>query len=814
MMASADRLAALRRERSMADCVPYGAQLTQHVIRTLAGDYIQVFRLGGAGFESADDVQLNVLHERLNMLWRNLATPHLAVWTHVVRRRQASTADPAADGGFASRMYRRYHERLTSQTLMVNEIYLSTVYRPARGAAMGLAARLLIRASKDAVRETEAEALEFCEKLSFTIAASLSQYEPVRLGCYQSGGHWCSAPLEFLALLIGAEVRTVPLPRSALSQVLGTSRLFFGAETIEYRTPTLTRYAAVLGIKEYPTPNAVGMYDRLLSAPFPFVLTQSFAFLSRSASEGVLQRQMHRLANAGDFALSQADELRTALDALASNEFVFGDHHCSLQVLVDRQEGEVASEAPALRLLNDRVARARDLLSATGMTVAREDLALEAAFWAQLPGNFPYRPRKAPLTSRNFAAMSAFHNYPTGRASDNHWGEALATLVSSANSPYHFSLHASDPADPQGGSRRDTGHTFICGPTGSGKTVLIGFLIAMLTRVKATQVIFDKDHGLEILVRALGGEYLPLRNGVATGFNPLQLAATPANAEFLKVWLRSLVKGSVVRPLGMAEQADLDLALHGTLALDPALRRLSRLIEFLDPTDPEGVHARLAPWCECTQGDYAWVFDHEQDSIVPRMGGSPIIGFDVTEFLDHERTRSSVTLYLFHLVRQMLDGRRLVCWMDEFWRLLADEAFENFAKDGPKTWRKLNAVMCVATQSVSDVLNSPISRTIVEQTPTKILFPNPDASIAEYMSGLGLTERECLLIRERLEPGSRQFLVKQGHHSVVCQLDLKGFDDELRVISGRASEVQRMRACRATHGDQPDAWLDAFLRRA
>jgi hypothetical protein len=40
------------------------------------------------------------------------------------------------------------------------------------------------------------------------------------------------------------------------------------------------------------------------------------------------------------------------------------------------------------------------------MTVAREALALEAAFWAQLPGNFPMRPRKAPITSRNFAAMT------------------------------------------------------------------------------------------------------------------------------------------------------------------------------------------------------------------------------------------------------------------------------------------------------------------------------------------------------------------------------------------------------------------------
>jgi type IV secretion system protein VirB4 len=460
--------------------------------------------------------------------------------------------------------------------------------------------------------------------------------------------------------------------------------------------------------------------------------------------------------------------------------------------------------------LNDHVALARSLLADTGMTVAREDLALEAAFWAQLPGNFPMRPRKAPITSRNFSGMVPFHNYPAGRATGNHWGDALTLLVTSARSPYYFSLHASDPTDPDGGSRKDTGHTLICGPTGSGKTVVIGFLVAMLSRQGATQVIFDKDRGLEILVRALKGEYLPLKNGVPTGFNPLQLPPTAANVEFLKNWLRTLLRG---HPLSTREEADLDQALRGTLALDASARRLSRLIEFTDPTKPEGIHTRLARWCESTGGDYAWVFDNATDSVTQRLtAGHPVFGFDVTEFLDHDVTRSPVTLYLFHLVRQLLDGRRLVCWMDEFWRLLADPAFENFAKDGPKTWRKLNGVMCLATQSASDVLQSPISRTIIEQTPTKIFFPNVDANADDYIGGFGLTEREFKLLKEQLEPGSRMFLVKQGHHSIVCQLDLKGFNAELAVISGRASEVELMHRLIAVHGSDPALWLPSFCQ--
>ena len=190
-----------------------------------------------------------------------------------------------------------------------------------------------------------------------------------------------------------------------------------------------------------------------------------------------------------------------------------------------------------------------------------------------------------------------------------------------------------------------------------------------------------------------------------------------------------------------------------------------------------------------------------------------LFGADVTEFLDNEITRAPVTLYLFHVIRSLLDGRRLVCWADEFSRLLADPAFEQFAKDGLKVWRKLNGVLCAATQSPSDALSSRIARTIIEQTPTKILFPNSDANAQEYIEGFGLSEREFKLIKEQLEPGSRMFLVKQGHHSIVCQLDLKGFDTELAVISGRASSVELLHSIMAQVGSDPSRWLPEFERQ-
>ncbi|MFT3906777.1 MAG: VirB4 family type IV secretion/conjugal transfer ATPase [Steroidobacteraceae bacterium] len=807
-MPAVARNAEIRRETGVSRHLPYTVQISEHVVLTEAGDYLQTIRLGGASFESADDDELNNWHERLNVTWRNIASPNVALWVHLVRRREPIRTVATHGSGFADALAHRYSERLASEVLRVNEIYLSVIYRPVVGAAPGILARMLRMGGNAGQSFGHADALDACEKLADVIVASLARYEPERLGTYERRGRQHSRLLEFLGLLINGEHQPMPLPRAPLREVLSTSRPLFGTEVLECRMPTATRLGAMLGIKEYPTPTTVGMFDALLSAPFPFVLTQSFTFLTKAAGQGLLQRQHARMANAGDFAVSQAEELVLALDALTGNEFVMGDHHFTLQVLADAPSTRPADIETGLRELNDHVAQARALLADAGMTVAREDLALEAAYWAQLPGNFGYRPRKAPITSRNLAAMANFHNFPTGRAAGNHWGDALALLISSAQSPYYFSLHASDPADPEGGSRKDTGHTLICGPTGSGKTVFIGFMVAMLARQGVTQVLFDKDHGLEILVRALGGEYLPLRSGRPTGFNPLQLPETPENLEFQKQWLRCLVRGAA--PLSIREESDLDHALRGTLTLEPERRRLSRLIEFTDVTRSEGVHARLARWCESTGGDYAWVFDNPEDVVVRRLGSRPIIGVDVTEFLNNDLVRAPISLYLFHSVRTLLDGRRFVCWADEFSRLLDDAAFEQFAKDGLKVWRKLNGVFCCATQSPSDAIRSGIARTIIEQTATKVFFPNPDANIEEYRNGFGLTEREFLLIKERLEPGSRMFLVKQGHCSVVCGLDLKGFDTELDVISGRISEVERMNRLIEVHGAEPERWLPQF----
>ena len=73
-----------------------------------------------------------------------------------------------------------------------------------------------------------------------------------------------------------------------------------------------------------------------------------------------------------------------------------------------------------------------------------------------------------------------------------------------------------------------------------------------------------------------------------------------------------------------------------------------------------------------------------------------------------------------------------------------------------------------------------------------------------------LPNHEKELIKQDIPEGSRTFLVKQGNNSVVAQLDLKGFDFELAVLSGRKSNIELVHQLLKTHGPAPDAWLPNF----
>ena len=184
-----------------------------------------------------------------------------------------------------------------------------------------------------------------------------------------------------------------------------------------------------------------------------------------------------------------------------------------------------------------------------------------------------------------------------------------------------------------------------------------------------------------------------------------------------------------------------------------------------------------------------------------------MIGFDTTEFLDLPEVRTPVMLYLLHVMEELVDGERLIYVISEFWKALDHEIFSDFAKQKQKTIRKQNGLGIFDTQSPSDVLRHPIGRTMVEQSVTKIFLANPEAVREEYVDGFGLSEAEYDIVRSLGAQGGRRFLVKQGHASAICELDLAGLEDFVTVLSATTDNVALLDDIRGAVGDDPSAWL-------
>jgi type IV secretion system protein VirB4 len=356
----------------------------------------------------------------------------------------------------------------------------------------------------------------------------------------------------------------------------------------------------------------------------------------------------------------------------------------------------------------------------------------------------------------------------------------------------------------------------VIGKSGTGKTALINFLLSQVQKLTPPPTIFffDKDRGAEIFVRACGGNYLALESGQPTGFNPFQCERNGANVQFLGELVKVLAGKSVY---SSREEEDIFRAVENMLDMPAHLRTMTNLQKSLPNMGDDGLFVRMRKW---TAGNsLGWVFDNPLDTI--DLEKAHIIGFDYTELIDNPEVRVPVINYLLHRLDALIDGRRLIYVMDEFWKILDGKGgLKEFAKNKQKTIRKQNGLGIFATQSPEDALASDIAAALVEQTATMILLPNPNANREDYVGGLKLTEAEYQVVVS-LDERSRCFLVKQGHASSVCQLNLRGMDDALAVISASTDNIEimhdvlRRRAATegiATDDLRPDQWLDDFYQ--
>ncbi|MCP3468666.1 VirB4 family type IV secretion/conjugal transfer ATPase [Bradyrhizobium sp. CCGUVB23] len=773
-------------ERSGEVYLPYVGHLSEHVVLLEDGSIMSMAHIRGVAFELEDVEMRNARCRAFNTLLRNIADDNVSVCAHLVRHTDIS-APPARQflSTFAASLSEAYEQRVLSGKLFRNDHFLTLIVFPytALGKVKGRFANFLKRQEPRL-----AEQIRNLEDVWHVVASSLEAYGLRRLGIREKNDVLFTEVGEALRLIMTCRFMPVPVVSGSLGASIYTDRVICGKRALEVQAPQDSYVGSIFSFREYPAKTRPGMLNTLLSAEFPLVLSQSFAFLTRAQALAKLSLKSSQMTSAGDKAVTQIGELAEAEDALASNEFVMGSHHLSLCVYANN-----------LNDLADRSARARARLTDAGAVVVQEGIGMEAAYWAQLPGNYKWRTRPGAITSRNFAGLVSFDNFPSGNIC-GHWGKAVARFRSNGATAFDYVPH-----------ENDVGMTAIFGPIGRGKTTLMMFILAMLEQSMADRsgaiVFFDKDRGGELLVRATGGAYLTLRRGVASGLAPLRgLDNTAASRDFLREWIVALIESDGRGGISPEEERRLERGIRRQLSFEPCMRSLAGVREFLLHGLSEGAGARLQRWCRGNA--LGWAFDGECDDV---KLDAFITGFDMTHILEYEEVCAPAAAYLLHRIAAVVDGRRFVMSCDEFRAYLLNEKFASIVDKFLLTIRKNNGMLILATQQPEHILESSLGASLVAQCRTKIIYPSPTADRSAYIDGLKCTEREFQAIREDMAIGSRKVLLKRESGSVICEFDLREMREYVAVLSGRANTVRFADKLRGTYGEEPSAWLDKFM---
>ncbi len=785
-----------RREKPTSHFIPYKCHWDSNTIVTKNYELLQVIKVNGFSFETADDEDLDINKNMRNSLLKNMSSGNIVMYFHTIRKRKSVsldgdkyTFDPTikVPNDFITYLSNEWRKKHLGAKSYFNELYITILYKPDKaGAAViqYLINKIRQKSNKATWENDMREMKESLQEMSTRVLNTFVSYGATLLGVTKSEyGYHCEI-LEFLATIINCGYSMpIAISRGSIDNYLPTQRLFFGSKSIEARGAKGKKYAGIISILEYGSSTSAGMLDGFLQMPFEFIITQSFVFANRTVAINQMQLQQNRMIQAEDKGVSQIAEISQALDLATSGEIAFGEHHLSILCLDDD-----------LKSLENSLSMAAVELSNSGMQPVREKINLEAAYWGQLPGNIDYVVRKSTINSLNMASFASMHNYPLGKIHNNHWGEYVTILDTTSGTPFYFNFHV-----------RDVGHTLIIGPTGAGKTVLMNFLCAQAQKLKPRMFFFDKDHGAEIFIRALRGIYTTIDPSVQCNFNPLMLEETGENKTFILEWLKVLVTSNG-ETLTSEDIRILSKAVDGNFRLEKQDRRLSNVVAFLGIDGPNSLVGRISMWIG--NGSHAKIFDNDHDNV--DLIKSKVFGFDMTELLKDPVSLAPVLLYIFHRINISLDGQRTMIVLDEAWALIDNPVFAPKIKDWLKVLRKLNTFVIFATQSVEDAAKSRISDTLIQQTATQIFLPNLKATDV-YRSAFMLSQREYMLIKTT-DPSSRYFLIKQGVSAVVAKIDLNGMTDIVNVLSGRVDTVLLLDKIRSEYSDDPEKWLPIFYK--
>ena len=718
-----------RRPRLLADYLPWACLVAPGIVLNKDGSFQTSFSYRGPDLESSTEAELVAVSARVNNVLRRFGSGW-ALFFEAVRRRAADLPE----GRFSSPaawIFEKERGALAGEdeARFESDYYLTLVWL-APPDTQGRAEQLLVERParreaagwRQALEQFETRAGQVFDLLSGTLA----DIEPLS----------DEETLTYLHAAVSTRRHPVAVPELPvfLDAVLADEPFTGGLE------PQLgAHHLRTLTVLGFPGTTLPGLLDELNRQGFAYRWVSRFIALDKTEAARLLTRKRrHWFAKRKSIgavlretlfneesalldndAANKAADVDAALQELGSDLVSFG-YLTTTITLADPEPSRVDAQMRAAeRVLNGR-----------GFTLIRESLNAAEAWLGSLPGQTYANVRRPLISSLNLCHLLPLSAVWAGEAWNRHLnGPALIEARTDGTTPFRLNLHVGD-----------VGHTIVAGPTGSGKSVLLGALALSWTRYPGAQVfMFDKGRSARAAMLAMNAAWLELGAPGRPAFQPLRDIDTEDGAGFAAEWLAGLCAAEGVRPDPEVRSAIWDAV--GALAGAPrAERTLTGLCLLLQPAH---LKAALRPFT--LEGPHGQLLDGDADA----LEFSDYACFELDALLHSPSAVAPVLTYIFHRLERRFTGRPTLVLLDEAWLYLDHPVFAPRLRDWLKTLRKKNVAVVFATQSLDDIERASIAPALIESCPARIFLPNERAGEplqARTYARFGLNPRQVSLI--------------------------------------------------------------------
>jgi len=525
-------------------------------------------------------------------------------------------------------------------------------------------------------------------------------------------------------------------------------------------------YVRVLTLKELPSETRPLILQGLFDIPANFhVITEWHPVDNAKARKEIASRRRHHHNSKTSFVSNLQDrqntgpkdelvddskeaaiaELGAALTALGMEGKNFGELTFSVVIYdEDRVKAEHA------------VAEFQKIFTQHDGLLYEERYNLLNAFFATVPGNKQFNLRKRWALNSNYADLSFLFTVDSGSQWNPHLEhEYLLALESTHGTPYFLNMHSGDVA-----------HSLLLGATGAGKSFCLAATLQAAQKYDPLTFIFDLGGSYETLTRVFGGTYLNvgMKNPGFT-INPFSLPATDENRNFLFLLLRVLIEAGGRYELTPEDEKALFAAVERTYKLPAEIRTLTNFASILGP-----LGERLHRWTQA--GQFGHLFDNVEDT----LSFSRFQTFNFDGWSEYPDVLEPLLFYVLQRASSEIEKPAntaifKIFVIDEAWIFLKNKTIRDWIVRGEKTWRKKNAAMILATQSVVELAASDLLHIVNESCPTKIFLANPNIDRSLYSEIFQLNDTQLELL-ESLVPKRELLLIQpRGTKKLVLDVD-------------------------------------------